>query len=164
MMGAGKSTVGPILAERLGQEFVDLDAEIERVAGARIVEMFEHEGEEGFRRREREALHVQAARGAVVALGGGAIAQQGAIELLRETGVVVYLRGRVSTLAARLRDCSERPLLRGLSKVERVARLSELLGSRESAYQSAAVVVDIDERTPEEVVELALRALRQGGK
>ena len=108
MMGAGKSTVGPVLAQRLGRDFVDLDTEIERMAGSLIVEIFEREGEEGFRRRERESISRWTRRPVVVALGGGAIVQEGAAEALRASGVVVYLRGRVSTLVDRLGDCGSR--------------------------------------------------------
>jgi shikimate kinase len=159
MMGAGKSTVGPALAERLGRDFVDLDAEIESMAGSRIVEIFEDEGEAGFRRREREAIAAWANRPVVVALGGGAIAQEGAARTLKESGVVVYLRGRVSTLVERLGDCDERPLLRELSPLARAARVSELLEVRKAAYESAGVVIDVDDRDPESIADLACAAI-----
>ena len=77
LMGAGKSTVGRLLAERLGRAFVDLDDEIAREAGRSIPEIFEAEGEAGFRRREREALERAGRTSHVVALGGGAISQPG---------------------------------------------------------------------------------------
>jgi shikimate kinase len=159
MMGAGKSTVGPALAERLGRDFVDLDAEIERMAGSRIVEIFEDEGEVGFRRRESEAISAWANRAVVVALGGGAIAQEGAARTLNESGVVVYLRGRVATLVERLGDCEQRPLLRDLSPRERTAKVSELLKARKDAYESARLVVDVDEQDPESIADLACAAI-----
>ena len=153
MMGAGKSTVGPILAQRLGCEFVDLDAEVEREAGRSIVDIFESEGEAGFRRRERAAMETWSQRDAVVALGGGAIAQPGASAMLNESGVVVYLRGRVGTLVERLGDGSERPLLRGLSPADRAIRVEELLEARKAAYESARVVVDVDDAGAQRIAE-----------
>jgi shikimate kinase len=144
MMGAGKSAVGRALAARLGREFVDTDAEIEKAAGASVGEIFEREGEAGFRARERAAVEAVAGRAVVAALGGGAIAQPGAAERLAATGVVVYLRARPETLAARVGDAEARPLLRGLDAGGRAARLAELLAAREPAYATAAVVVDTD--------------------
>src|SRR5690606_21135862 len=126
-MGAGKSAVGPRLAARLGLPFVDADAEIERAAGASIAAIFEREGEASFRARERAAIEAQAGRAAVVALGGGAIAQPGAAERLAATGTVVWLRARPETLAARVGDGAGRPLLASLAPDERRARIAALL-------------------------------------
>jgi shikimate kinase len=153
MMGAGKSTVGARLAQRLGRRFVDTDAEVERAAGCRVAEIFEREGEAAFRRREREAIEACAGAAAVVALGGGAISQPGARERLARTGVVVYLRARPQTLLARVGEAASRPLLRGLSHEGQLARLEELLAQRRDAYESATIVLDTDGLAPEAVVE-----------
>src|SRR5690606_5874667 len=133
-MGAGKSAVGPLLAARLGLPFVDLDAEVERAAGARIATIFAREGEPAFRARERAAIERVAGRTAVVALGGGAIAQPGAARRLAETGTVVWLRARPETLAARIGEARERPLLAGLGPAARRARIAALLAEREPCY------------------------------
>lgn len=144
MMGAGKSTVGPALARRLSRQYGDTDEEIVRAAGCSIAELFESEGEAGFRDRERQAIETFAGTPAVVALGGGAVAPAGAAERLAATGTMVYLRARPETLLRRVGDGRTRPLLSGLDAAERDRRLAELLEERRVAYESAAVVVDTD--------------------
>jgi shikimate kinase len=151
MMGAGKSSVGRALAARLGREFVDTDAEIEKTAGASVREIFEREGEAGFRARERAAIDALAGRPVVVALGGGAIAQPVAAERLAASGTVVWLRARPETLAARVGDADARPLLRGLGPDARIARIAELAAAREASHRTARIAVDTDELDPERV-------------
>jgi 3-dehydroquinate synthase len=152
MMGAGKSAVGEALASALGRPFLDLDAEIERSAGARIGEIFEQEGESGFRRRERKALEAVAGQSAVVALGGGTPAQRGALARLTATGRAVYLRARLETLLERVGEAAERPLLANLSQREREAKLRGLLAEREPVYRRAAFTVDTDDLAVGDVV------------
>lgn len=159
-MGAGKSQVGALVAERLRRDFVDTDAMIERAAGIRIAELFTREGEAAFRKREREAIEKLAGGALVVALGGGAIAQPGARERLAESGTIVYLRARPETLLGRIGDCADRPLLKGLSKEDRVRRITELLAERSSSYEQASVVVDTDALSPGEVADAILDYLR----
>lgn len=164
MMGAGKSSIGPRLARRLGRRFIDTDAEVERAVGSRVAEIFEREGESGFRRHERAAIDACCGAAAVVALGGGAIAQPGARERLAETGVVVYLRARPETLLARVGDANSRPLLRGLAPAAQQARLAELLAERRDAYESASIVIDTDDQPVEALVEsLAKRVEQEAG-
>lgn len=148
MMGAGKSTVGPALAAHLGRPFVDTDAEIEREAGASVSAIFEREGEAEFRRRERLAIDAAAQGPAVVALGGGALAQPGALERLRERGVLVYLKASPEVLLARLGDCRNRPLLAKLAPAEREQGLQTLLEARRGAYEAADLIVEADGRDP----------------
>ena len=158
MMGSGKSTLGPALARALGRRFVDADREIEREAGVSVSELFAREGEAGFRARERAALEALAGSGAVVALGGGAIAQAGAAERLAAQGTVVYLRARLETLVMRLGNASSRPLLAGLDAKGRRARLEALLAERKPAYETARITIDTDDLiVPGLVAELAPR-------
>jgi len=162
-MGAGKSAVGARLAERLGLAFQDADAEVERAAGARIAEIFAREGEAGFRSREHAAIERLAGCPAVVALGGGAIAQPGAAERLAATGTVVWLRARPETLAARVGDAGERPLLAGLAPSARLERLRALLAEREPCYATARIAVDTDGVEPDVVAaRLAVRLAAAG--
>ncbi len=153
MMGAGKSSIGPQLARRLGRRFIDTDAEVERAVGSRVAEIFEREGEPAFRTYERAAIDACRGEAAVVALGGGAIAQPGAPERLAETGIVVYLRARPETLLARVGPAEGRPLLRGLAPAAQQARLAELLAQRRGVYESATLTIDTDDQPLAALVE-----------
>jgi len=144
MMGAGKSSVGVVLAERLGVPFIDTDAEVEARAGERVAELFAREGEAGFRARELESVKSCEGRPAVVALGGGALTQPEVREWVARQGRVVYLRARPESLAARVGTARDRPLLQGLDAAARRARLRELLAARERDYENGALVVDTD--------------------
>lgn len=158
MMGAGKSTVGPRLAARLGRPFVDTDLEVERRAGRTVAEIFAHEGEARFRALERESLEAAAAHPAVVALGGGAIVQPGALERCRELGVLVLLDVPVERLLERIGDAASRPLLAGHDAGERRVRLEALLDGRRPFYAGAQLRVD-GSAEPDAVVEQILARL-----
>ncbi|MFN4217983.1 MAG: 3-dehydroquinate synthase [Candidatus Bipolaricaulia bacterium] len=153
-MGAGKSTVGRLLGCVLEREFLDLDEEIIARAGCPIAKIFEAEGEFGFRERESQALHEVARRqNLVVALGGGAVLRDENWELLQQTGVSIYLKVRPHILAERLESEPERPLLLGLTPVQRLQRISELLESRGARYEQADLIIE-NERTPAEAVAM----------
>jgi shikimate kinase len=159
MMGAGKSAVGRALAAQLGVPFVDSDAEVERAAGRPVAAIFQHEGEARFRARERAAIAAWAGRAAVVALGGGAIAQPGAEQRLAASGTVVYLKATPETLLARVGAALTRPLLRDLDAAGRLAEIRRLLEERAAAYESAEIVVQTDERDVEAVAAAVAEAL-----
>jgi shikimate kinase len=151
-MGAGKSTVGAMVAARLGRPFVDLDGEIERETGHTATEVFAAEGEEGFRAAERAALEAVAHRpGLVVACGGGVVTDEGSRTILRKSGSVVYLQVSSDEAIARVgSELSGRPLLRGGDP----AAAAALLRLRERLYETAAdIVVDTLHRTPEQVAD-----------
>ena len=155
MMGSGKTTVGALLAKRLGWPFFDLDAEVERTAGKSVGAIFAADGEGAFRAIEaRGALRLAALEEpAVVALGGGAVLDPGTCAALRASGDVFWLRAPPETLDARLGEAKDRPLLSGLDGGARLARLAATLRARESLYQAVAhEVVDTAGWTPAEVV------------
>jgi len=168
MMGAGKSTVGRELAHAVARPFCDTDVVISQRAGRSIPEIFEQDGEPRFRALEREVIDAAGDDGAVVALGGGAMAQPGMPERLLARGTVVYLRARAETLLERIGDPRSRPLLAGLSAREREARLVALLGEREASYAQAHEVVDVDALDAQAVVREIMGALaereRQDGR
>lgn len=158
MMGAGKTSVGRRLAERLRRRFVDTDHEIEREAGLTVARIFEQEGESGFRARERRAIELVEGEDAVVSLGGGAMAQPGIAERLAATGTIVYLRARPETLVRRVGSAEMRPLLRGLDPAARLEKLAGLLRERGQFYERAQVVIDTDEHDVDRLAgELARR-------
>lgn len=160
-MGSGKSTVGRLLAERLNRPFVDADAEIERAAGAKVSEIFAREGEAGFRARERAAIEAAAGSGAIVALGGGAIAQEGAAGRLAASGTIVYLRARPETLLRRVGEDDTRPLLQGLGRAARRERLERLLSERAQYYEQARIVIEADDRDAKALARDLARRLRK---
>ncbi len=162
MMGAGKSTVGPRLAERLERKFLDTDREIERRAGRTISEIFASEGEARFRELEREAIDSASQGALVVALGGGAIAQPGAAERLRACGILIQLDAPVEILLERIGDVASRPLFAGVEPRGRPAKLRELLSARQGHYARAHHRVDAT-GTPEEVIERIVGLLRERG-
>lgn len=163
-MGAGKSTVGRILGEALGMEFLDTDRLIVERTGLPIPEIFSRFGEEYFRTLEREVIEeITGKRGLVVALGGGAPMDDENWCRLQESGVTVYLRESPEVLAARLADDDTRPLLVGHSGEARKERIRSLLASREPRYLEAEVVVECRGRRPEEIAADVLRRLRDAG-
>lgn len=141
MMGAGKTTIGKALATSLNKEFIDSDHEIQKRTGVKIPVIFEIEGEAGFRKRESEALSDLANKEDVVlATGGGAVLSPGNRELLRRSGIVIYLRASVNDLYRRTRHDKNRPLLQTDNLY---ARLNELYGQRDSLYRETAhLIVD----------------------
>jgi shikimate kinase len=139
LMGAGKTSVGRLLARRLGKSFVDSDQEIERITGVRIPVIFEIEGEAGFRAREGRILSELAARSNVVlATGGGAVLSEQNRRLLSQRGRVVYLRAAPLDLWQRTRQDRNRPLLH---TSDPLARLTELFAERDPLYREIAHVI-----------------------
>ncbi len=141
-MGAGKSSVGRIVARRLGADFVDVDVRIESAAGRSVTEIFASQGEEVFREMEAEAIRdAVSAPGRVVAAGGGAFIDPGNRALLREYAPVVFLDASPETVIARLSRDASRPLLQG---GDREARVRELMARRRPFYAEADVTVATD--------------------
>ena len=147
-MGSGKTSVGRLLARRLGYRFEDMDRRIERRAGRTVAEIFRAEGEEAFRERERrEAEAVSRLAERVVAAGGGAFARPRTRALLKEGALTVWLRCDLDRILARVRPDGSRPLA-GNRDIMRA-----LLAEREPAYREADVTVDASAGTPREVAE-----------
>ncbi len=144
-MATGKSTLGRMMAARLDFAFLDSDAEIERLRGKTVRQLFEEEGEEAFRRHERDfVLTGHPARRCVVACGGGLIAQPGMVDILKEKGVVVCLYASPETVMERTRTNRNRPLL-DCEDPER--RIRELMAEREPLYRKAGSLVLTDNRS-----------------
>lgn len=155
MPGAGKSVVGRELAARLGVPFIDLDTEIERTTGRRVSDIFEEQGESGFRALEADALVKAGTQDpSVVACGGGVVLEPANRVTLRATGVAVYLDVPLDRLHARVRPASDRPLIRREGDIER------LLEERGPLYREFAAHVVDGSGTPQEVAAAIEEELR----
>jgi len=152
LMGAGKTTVGRMLARRLKLRFFDSDQEIERRCGVKVPVIFEIEGEAGFRAREEQAIaELTALEGIVLATGGGAVLAGDSRRRLASRGTVVYLNASPEDLFERLRHDRNRPLL---ATADPLARLRELHAQRDALYRSVAdLVVDTGAQSVQVLVQ-----------
>jgi shikimate kinase len=149
-MGAGKTTIGRLLAKATGLKFYDSDREIERRSGASIPLIFDYEGEAGFRQREHEVLEALVKlSGIVLATGGGIVMREDNLRLLRQ-GFVVYLRCSVAKQLERTARQALRPLLKTSDPKK---RLEELMAIRAPRYEAIAdFIVDTDTCSSRHVV------------
>ena len=139
LMGAGKTSVGRLLAKRFSKTFYDCDQEIERRTGVKIPVIFEIEGEAGFREREQNVLgKLSALNDIVLATGGGAVLREENRRALRQNGTVVYLRASLEDLWQRTRHDRNRPLLQ---TVDPRAKLERLFAERDPLYREVASLV-----------------------
>ena len=155
-MAAGKTTIGKLLAGRLGWTFADLDDDIEAVARRTISEIFETDGEAEFRRVETEALRarvraIENGSPTVLALGGGAYTQPVNFELVRNNGVTVWLDCPYETVQRRVAAATHRPLARDPERFER------LYWERHAAYARADFRIEIASDDPAAAVEAVLK-------
>lgn len=164
--GSGKSTVGQLLAEKLGWQFFDTDVEVERAAGKRIHEIFAEEGEVAFRRLESEAVG-RALRGErrVVAVGGGAVVDPANRSAVREGNLVVLLEAAVDTLHRRLAEDvgdEPRPML---ATPDPLTRIQALKTVRDPIYRETAdLTIDTDGRDIEAIAsQVAAAIMRVAG-
>jgi shikimate kinase len=151
LSGAGKSTVGPLLAQYLGWRFLDFDEEIARDAGTSIAEIFRTGGETSFRERERRLTReLSSVAHTVVAPGGGWITDPGALAGLPRSARVIWLRVSPEEAVRRLRGSTiERPLLAGPDPLRQAL---ERAAAREPLYRQAHHTIDVDARAPADIV------------
>lgn len=158
LMGAGKTTVGRMLAKRVKARFVDADHEIESRTGVPIPTIFEIEGEEGFRRRESQVISdLSQEPGLVLATGGGAVLDPKNRQCLHEHGVVIYLYAQPEVLFERTRMDRGRPLLQ---VEDRLTKLRELFAVRDPLYREVAHhIVEVGQTQASQVVRRILQVL-----
>lgn len=158
-MGAGKSTVGKILADKTGYTFLDADKVIEEQAGTTITQIFAEHGEQYFRDLESESLEELAGNSnQVIATGGGVVQRDRNWQAIKENGVSIYLKASVETIWDRIKDDTSRPLLQVENPIE-TAR--ELLNKRTEMYERADMVVSTDHLSLEQVAANILNLLSQ---
>ncbi|MDZ7737539.1 MAG: shikimate kinase [Bacteroidales bacterium] len=162
-MGSGKSTLGKRLASSAGWKFYDLDSRIEDKEGRTVADIFTQDGEDYFREAEAAALrNMPDDKDMVVACGGGTPCYKDNMDFMNKTGVTVYLKLDVETLAQRLMNARKsRPLIRGMAQDELLKYIDGLLAEREKFYKRSQLIVDGMKAEPGRLVEL-LTSLPQG--
>jgi shikimate kinase len=160
--GTGKSTVGRLLADRLGRPFVDADAALEARAGRSIRSIFEELGEPAFRDLEQDLLaELTADRARVLATGGGVVLREANRRALKRFGQVVWLRAEPKALTARLAaDPDALPGRPALTAAGTLHEIASVLDARAPLYREVAdLLIDTDGRTPAEVADAVLAVL-----
>jgi shikimate kinase len=158
-MGAGKTSIGKRLAERFGLAFVDLDHAIEAATGARVVDIFEREGEAGFREREaRQLTRELEGESRLVATGGGAVLRESNRQRMRDGGYVLHLAVSLDEQLRRLANDRQRPLLQ---RPDREDVLRAMAAAREPLYDAVADLrFDTSGLTPAQACEKLVPLLR----
>ncbi len=157
-MGSGKSTVGKVLAEELGYRFVDTDEEIEKETGKKIKDIFKEYGEEYFRNLERKKiLELSKKKNLVISTGGGLPANKENLSIMKNSGVVIWLKIDFDTFLNRVGNDENRPLLK-----EDINKLKERFNKRKKYYSQADIVVINDNtKTVDETVKDILENIKE---
>jgi len=150
-MGAGKTSVGKILAEKLRLEYCDLDELIEAECGKTISSIFSDHGEAFFRELESKTLRsVSQNGGQIVATGGGVVLRQSNWKIMKEEGITIYLKASPDVLWSRIKNDTSRPLLQVEKPFEKVR---ELLSFRMPLYEKADIVIETENKSPENIAD-----------
>lgn len=151
-MGTGKTSIGKLLATKLGRGFIDLDQKIERDTGMSIPKIFEVHGEKYFRELEKSAVRETCAKkNLVIATGGGTVKDAENFRLLKNSGVVICLTCEPEEIFNRTERRGERPILDGAGN-ERLATIKKLLAEREKFYSEADYTVDTTDWSPMQIM------------
>ena len=160
-MGTGKTSLGKLLATRLGRPFVDIDKKIEDEAHLSIPKIVERFGEAHFRDLERAAVRdLSEKRGLVIATGGGTVKDEENLRLLKNSGVLICLTATPEEILYRTARRGERPVLDGGGN-ERLATIKRLLAERKEFYDRADYHVDTTDWSPIQIIDDICRYLRQ---
>ncbi len=159
LMGAGKTTIGKLLAKKLKKTFYDTDHEIEKKLGVKVSVIFELEGEEGFRKRETQMINeLTSKKDIILATGGGAVLSEENRLLLKERGKVIYLNAKPQQLAKRMAFDKDRPLLQQGNMLD---TLNNLYKERHPLYlQVSSFVVDTGQQKTQTIINKIEALLR----
>lgn len=156
-MGAGKSSVGKLLADKLGWTFIDTDLRIEKQQQQKILSMFQEHGEAYFRQLESQAIEeVLNGQEQIIATGGGAVLAEHNRQLMLAGGYVVALKAEPEVIVRRVRSDQSRPLLQG----DLEEKVHNIMEQRKHAYDFAHTVIDTSELTTEEIANLIIDQIR----
>ena len=145
MMGSGKTTIGKMLQSKLSEfSFVDTDEEIVKLEQKTINDIFEEKGEAYFRTLETNILRIALQ---IISTGGGIVCKEENLQLLKGNSLVIYLRAADKTLYNRIKNSTERPLLKSDNMQEKII---SLLKQREAMYEKAHFIIDTDNKSIEE--------------
>lgn len=151
LMGAGKTTVGELLAKMYGLVFIDIDKAIERDAGMSISQIFATKGEKYFRELESSAILTFLNKSdSIISTGGGAVENDENLKNLKKNGAIVYLKASPEILFKRIKNENNRPLLKTQNPLE---TLKNLLNKREKNYLQADIIIETDNKTKEEIAK-----------
>ena len=151
-MGVGKTSLGKLLALKLGRSFIDLDEKIEHDAGLTIPQIFETYGEKYFRELEKKAVkEICTRRNIVIATGGGTVKDAENLQLLKNSGVIICLTTEPEEIFRRTEKRGERPVLDGGGN-ERLETIKKLLAEREEFYSQADYQIDTTDWSPLQIV------------
>lgn len=157
-MGAGKSKIGPLLADKFGCPFYDSDSLIEDETGMTISDIFKEYGEPYFRSIESDIISrlVHYDTRSVIALGGGALINDDSFKQIKDNGILIYIKSSPEEIYKRVKDSGKRPLLSGSADSSReesmLIRIRTLLTERAPVYEKANIIIDRDPLTLEEIV------------
>ena len=158
MMGAGKTTVGELLATKLNRELKDIDRVIEQEQKKSIIEIFTNDGEEAFRQLESETIEkFSNMSDLIISTGGGALEKANNLSNLQKNGIIIYLKADIEELFKRVKNETQRPLQKEQDPLEVIKKL---IKKREKFYLMANITIITDNKSPEKITEEIIKAIK----
>lgn len=158
MMGAGKTTIGELLATKLNRELKDIDRVIEQEQKKSIIEIFTNDGEEAFRQLESETIEkFSNMSNLIISTGGGALEKANNLSNLQKNGIIIYLKADIEELFKRVKNETQRPLLKEQDPLEVIKKL---IKKREKFYLMANITIITDNKSPEKITEEIIKAIK----
>lgn len=158
MMGAGKTTVGEYLSAKLNRELKDIDRVIEQEQKKSIIEIFTDDGEEVFRKLESETIEkFSNMSDLIISTGGGALEKANNLSNLQKNGIIIYLKADIEELFKRVKNETQRPLLKEQDPLEVIKKL---IKKREKFYLMADITIITDNKSPEKITEEIIKAIK----